>query len=67
MGLLAHFLRKKGSWYVGLLVYPEFWVSFVCFTMYMHTGAHTHRGGVAKGLPRAQPRKTGSPFVNRYG
>ena len=45
MGLQAHFLRKKGSWYVGLLVYPEFWGSFVWFTMYIQLGTRTATGG----------------------
>ena len=67
MGLLAHFLRKKGSWYVGLLVYPEFWGSFVWFTMYIQLGTRTATGGWPRGLPRARPRKTGSPYDNRYG
>ena len=67
MGLLAHFLRKKGSWYVGFLVCPEFWGSFVWFTMYIQLGTRTATGGVAQGLPRARPRKTGSPYDNCYG
>ena len=67
MGLLAHFLRNKWSWYVGLLVYPEFWGSFVWFTMYIQLGTRTATGGWPRGLPRARPRKTGSPYDNRYG
>ena len=59
--------EKKGSWYVGLLVCPEFWGSFVRFTMYVLAGTRMAIGGVAQGLPRAWPRKTGSPYDNRYG
>ena len=67
MGLLAHFLRKKGSWYVGLLVCPEFWGSFVRFTMYVLAGTRMATGGVAQGPASSTAQKTGSPYDNRYG
>ena len=67
MGLLAHFLRKKGSWYVGLLVCPEFWGSFVWFTMYIQLGTRTATGGVAQGPASSTAQETGSPYDNRYG
>ena len=67
MGLLAHFLRKKGSWYVGLLVYPEFWGSFVWFTMYIQLGTRTATGGGGPGPASSTAQKTGSPYDNRYG
>jgi hypothetical protein len=67
MGLLAHFLRKKGSWYVGLLVYPEFWGSFVWFTMYIQLGTRTATGGVAQGPASSTAWENRLPYDNRYG